>query len=162
MDLNGLDRAFANSARQVAEIHNAMDALNSIKIEADKKFERREKENHDNIEYLSKSAQESNQILREMNETLRQNNALLSEKNEMLENSLEGINQVLQNIFDLNTINSEEQKELLQQANALACEIAVSLDKGEKINWKDKSADVGVQTVVSAIGLLLRMKGINI
>lgn len=113
MDLNGLDRAFANSARQVAEIHNAMDAINSIKIEADKKYERREKENHDNIEYLSKSAQESNQILREMNETLRQNNALLSEKNEMLEDSLEGINQLLQNIFDLNTINSEEQKELL-------------------------------------------------
>lgn len=162
MDLNGLDRAFANSARQVAEIHNAMDAMNSIKIEADKKYERREKENHDNIEYLSKSAQESNQILREMNETLRQNNALLSENNEMLEDSLEGINQLLQNIFDLNTINGSEQKELLQQANALACEMAASLEKGEKINWKDKAADLGVQTVVSAIGLLLRMKGINI
>lgn len=78
----------------------------------------------------------------------------------MLEDSLEGINQLLQNIFDLNTINSTEKKELLQHANSLACEIAVSLDKGEKINWKDKAADAGVQTVVSAIGLLLRMKGI--
>lgn len=52
MDLNGLDRAFSNSARRVSEIQNAVDAINSIKIEADKKYERREKENHDNLENL--------------------------------------------------------------------------------------------------------------
>lgn len=135
-----------------------MDALHNIQIESDRKKELREKENHDNLDHISKSAQESNQILKEMNEALKQNNTLLAEKNEMLEQSLEGIQDWLQSIFELDVLNGTEQKELLQQANALACEMAVSIEQGEKIDWNDKAADVGIQTVVSAIG----MKGINI
>lgn len=162
MDFRGLNNAFANSASRVAEMQDAMDALRNIQIEADKKKEMREKDNHDNLDYLSKSAKESNEILKEMNQTLKQNNALLQEKNEILESSLKDIQSLLQSIFNLEELNGVEQKELLQQSNALACEMAVSLENGEKINWCDKAADVGVQTVISAIGVLLRMKGFNI
>ena len=162
MDFRGLNNAFANSARQVAEMQEAMDALHNVQIEADKKKEMREKDNHDNLDFLSKSAKESNEILKEMNQTLKQNNALLQEKNEILEERLADIQSLLQSIFNLNEMNGAEQKELLQQANALACEMAVSLENGEKINWLDKAADGGVQAVISAVGILLRMKGFNI
>ena len=48
----------------------------------------------------------------------------------------------------------------MQQANALACEMAVAIDSGEKINWKDKAADGSVQVILFAITSLLRMKGL--
>ena len=56
----------------------------------------------------------------------------------------------------------ESQKDQIEQITVLACQIAESLDRGEKIDWKDKAADGGVQMVISAICMALRMKGINI
>ncbi len=65
---------------------------------------------------------------------------------------------VLKMIFNID----ESQKDQIEQITVLACQIAESLDRGEKIDWKDKAADGGVQMVIAAICMALRMKGINI
>lgn len=85
---------------------------------------------------------------------------LLEEKNLTLEESLKSIKEILQALFSTTAENGAIQEDLLKQSNALACEISYSLDQGQKIDFKDKAADIGVQGLITAIGVLLRMKGI--
>lgn len=100
------------------------------------------------------------QTLKEMNEVLKQNNKLLQEKNESLEIKLSNIQDVLYEILDVDIQNGEDQKKLMQEATALACEIVTALERGEKVNLKDKVADVGVQTFIFAVSTVLKMKGL--
>ncbi len=83
---------------------------------------------------------------------------LLEKTNENLESYLSEMTNVLKMIFNID----ESQKDQIEQITVLACQIAESLDRGEKIDWKDKAADGGVQMVIAAICMALRMKGINI
>lgn len=162
MDLSGFNQAIANSAMRVQALNNAIEESKRIEYEDKIRKEKQDKENHDNLDFLAQNAQETIEVLKDMNSVLKRNNELLEEKNEGLEKSLSDIYGVLQEIFDVNFQNGLEQKELLQQANALACEISATLDRGEKVDWKDKAADGGVQVVISAISILLKMKGILI
>jgi len=50
----------------------------------------------------------------------------------------------------------------MQQILALACEISVTLDKGEMISWKDKFADLGVQFIPAVLLELFKIRGIII
>ena len=83
---------------------------------------------------------------------------LLEKTNENLESYLSEMTNVLKMIFNID----ESQKDQIEQITVLACQIAESLDRGEKIDWKDKVTDGGVQMVIAAICMALRMKGINI
>ena len=160
MDFSGLNEAIAHSAAQFQAVNDAIEKSRRIEYEVKQKKEKQEQDNHDNLDFLAQSAQETIDVLKDMNQVLKKNNELLEEKNEGLENSLSDIYRVLEDIFNVDLQNGSEQKDLLQQANVLACEIAVTLDKGDKVNWKDKAADGSVQVVLSAIGLLLKMRGI--
>ena len=156
------DLSVVNSAQMLSRINEETEKMNEqLRKVGEERFERVE-ETRKNIRDIAQNANETNQLLKDLNKSLLETNELLVEKNEQLEDSLIGMTEILKSLFADNLSNWNNQIELMRQANALACEIAVSLDKGEKINWKDKAADVGVQTVVSAIGLLLRMKGIII
>ena len=160
MDLSGFNQAIANSAMQVQALGASIEENKRIEYEDKIRKEKQEEDNHDNLDFLAKNAQETIEILQDMNNVLKRNNELLEEKNEGLENTLSAIYEILGEIFEVNLQNGYDQKELLQQANALACEISATLDCGEKVDWKDKAADGGVQVVISAIGILLKMKGI--
>lgn len=85
---------------------------------------------------------------------------LLKEKNEKLESTLEQICGLLRDIFSEEIKSGEEQTELAKKTNALLCEISVAIDRGEKIDWKDKAADCGIQVVFAALGQFLMGKGI--
>lgn len=148
------------SARQLQSITENLEELDRIQSEATRKKEQREAENHDNIDFLAKNAQESVEILKEMNAALKENNMLLKEKNEKLESTLEQICGLLRDIFSEEIKSGEEQTELAKKTNALLCEISVAIDRGEKIDWKDKAADCGIQVVFAALGQFLMGKGI--
>ncbi len=128
--------------------------------------ERRKKQqaedNHDNLDYLVKNSRETICVLKEMNQVLKKQVELLQNENSDLQHSLEAISNILNELLDIDIKNGDEQKLLMQQANALACEMAVAIDSGKKINWKDKAADGSVQVILYAITSLLRIKGLII
>ncbi|SEK33719.1 hypothetical protein SAMN02910377_00644 [Pseudobutyrivibrio ruminis] len=151
MDFNGFNMSSATSAVKVAEIAAQTEEL-ARKVGAESlRQEVREQENHDNLNSLANDSQEIITLMKRHIE-------LLETTNEKLESNLSEVTSVLKLIFD----NGEMQKDHMEQITALACQIAESLDRGEKIDWKDKAADGGVQFVVSAICMALRMRGINI
>lgn len=156
------DLSVFNSAQMIARINEETEKMNEqLRRVGEERYER-EEETRKNIRDIAQNANETTQLLKDLNKSLTETNELLVEKNKQLEDSLIGMTDILKALFYENISNWKDQKGLMLQANALACEMAVSLDKGEKINWKDKAADVGAQTAVAAISLLLRMKGINI
>ena len=151
MDFNGLNMASATSAVKVAEIAaQTKEMARKAGIENQRK-EAREQENHDNLNALANDSQEMIALMKRQIE-------ILETSNEKLETHLSEITNALKMIFDID----ENQKDQMQQITALACQIAESLDRGEKIDWKDKAADGGVQIAISAICMALRMKGFNV
>lgn len=66
----------------------------------------------------------------------------------------------INNKYNITVENGEIQEDLIRQANALACKILNTLDRDEKVDLKDKTADLGVQGFILTIGILLKMKGI--
>ena len=151
MDFNGIDMASATSARKVAEIAEKIELSNRQAAIDKNKKERREIENHNNLNSLANDSQEMVMLMKRHIE-------LLEATNDKLESYLSEMTSVLKMIFTID----ESQKEQMQQIKSLAFQISESLDRGEKIDWKDKAADGGVQMVISAICMALRMKGINI
>lgn len=151
MDINGLNMASATSAVKVAEIANQIDEMNRNATVKKQQKEVQEQENHDNLNSLVNDSQEMIALMKRQIE-------MLETSKESLENHLSEMTDALKLIFSID----EKQKDQMQQITALACQIAESLDRGEKIDWKDKAADGGIQMVISAICMALRMKGINI
>ena len=151
MDFNGLNMSSATSAAKVAEI--AAQTKEMVRKVGDENLRKevREQENHDNLNSLANDSQEMVALMKRQIEMLEASNA-------SLESHLFEMTSVLKLILNVD----EDQKDQMQQITALACQIAESLDRGEKIDWKDKAADGGVQMVISAICMALRMKGINI
>ena len=151
MDFNGLNMSSATSAAKVAEI--AAQTKEMVRKVGDENLRKevREQENHDNLNSLANDSQEMVALMKRQIEMLEASNA-------SLESHLFEMTSGLKLILNVD----EDQKDQMQQITALACQIAESLDRGEKIDWKDKAADGGVQMVISAICMALRMKGINI
>ncbi len=151
MDFNGLNMSSATSAAKVAEI--AAQTKEMVRKVGDENLRKevREQENHDNLNSLANDSQEMIALMKRQIE-------MLEASKESLESNLSEMTNALKLILN----DDEVQKDQLQQITALACQIAESLDRGEKIDWKDKAADGGVQMVISAICMALRMKGINI
>jgi seryl-tRNA synthetase len=162
IDLSGINRAVANSARQASDIFSGLEESRRLAIKASEEREKRENENHDNLEMIEKNTLITIEALQETNSLLKENNALLKEKNDKLEQSLGEISGILKDLLVVNVENGDDQKEQMQQVMALACEISVTLDKGEKINWKDKFADLGVQLIPAVLMEVLKMRGIII
>ena len=151
MDFNGINMASATSAVQVAEIAAQANAMaRQAGIEKQRKGAL-EKENHDNLNSLANDSQEMISLMKRQIE-------MLDRSNKNLANNLSEMTDVLKLIFNV----EESQKDQMQQVIDLACQIAESLNRGEKIDWKDKAADGGVQLAISAICMALRMRGINI
>lgn len=123
---------------------------------------KRENENHDNLEMIEKNTSITIEALQETNSLLKENNALLKEKNDELEKALGEISTLLKESLVVDQENGVIQKEQMQQILAIACDISVTLDKGENINWKDKFADLGVQFIPAVLMEVLRMRGIII
>ena len=151
MDFNGLNMSAVTSAVKVAEAAAQMNEMNQKSLVEKRRKEAQEQENHDNLNALANDSQEMIALMKRQIE-------ILETSNEKLENHLFEMTEALKMIFSID----ENQKDQMQQITALACQIAESLDRGEKIDWKDKAADGGVQMVISAICMALRMKGINI
>lgn len=151
MDFNGLNMASATSAVKVAEIAAQTKKIARQKDAENLRREAREQENHDNLNTLANDSQEMIALMKRQIE-------MLEASKESLESNLSEMTNALKLILN----DDEVQKDQLQQITALACQIAESLDRGEKIDWKDKAADGGVQMVIYAICMALRMKGINI
>ena len=160
MDCYGFNKAIANSAKEVSYIAEQIEETKRIELEEKQRKNIQDRENHDNLGYLAQNSLETINVLKEMNQVLKNHVELLEKERDGLENHLTDIYKVLSEVLETDIQNGEEQRELLQQANALACEISSTLDRGEKINWKDKTADGGVQVVISALGILMKMKGI--
>ena len=158
MDFKGIKTANICSGQQVSEIANMMQR----EFAEERRKNQQAEENHDNLEYLVKNSQETIDVLKDMNLVLKKHVELLESENSDLQNSLAGVSDILHELLIVDIQNGDEQRMLMQQANALACEIAVALDSGEKVNWKDKAADGGVQVILSAIAIFLRMNGFNI
>lgn len=151
MDFNGFNMSSATSAVKVAEIAAQTEEL-ARKVGAESlRQEVREQENHDNLNSLANDSQEIITLMKHHIE-------LLEKTNENLESYLFEMTNVLKMIFNID----ESQKNQIEQITSLACQIAESLNRGEKINWKDKAADAGIQMTLAGICMALRMRGINI
>lgn len=151
MDINGLNMASGTSAVKVAEIANQIDEINRNAAIKKQQKEVQEQENYDNLNSLVNDSQEMIALMKRQIE-------MLEKSKESLENHLSEMTDVLKLVFSID----ENQKDQMQQITALACQIAESLERGEKLDWKDKVADGGIQMVISAICMALRMKGLNI
>lgn len=162
IDLSGINRTVANSARQASDIFSSLEESRRLAIKASEERVKHENENHDNLEMIEKNTSITIEALQETNYLLKENNALLKEENDELEKALGEISTLLKESLVVDQENGAIQKEQMQQIMALACEISVTLDKGEKINWKDKFADLGVQLIPAVLLEVLRMRGIII
>lgn len=162
IDLSGFNQALANSAKQANEVFSSIEESRRLAIKASEERIKRENENHDNLEMIEKNTSITIEALQETNSLLKENNALLKEKNDKLEKTLDEIRVLLKESLVVDQENGEIQKEQMQQILALACEISVTLDKGEMINWKDKFADLGVQFIPAVLLELFKMRGIII
>lgn len=160
MDMSGFNAAIANSALRVQEISESLEEQRRVEWQERQRKEQQELENHDNLDFIANSSKETIEILKEMYQVQKRNSELLEEKSDSLELTLNSITDLLINLFASTVENGEIQEDLLRQANALACEISNTLDRGEKVDFKDKAADLGVQGFISAIGILLKMRDI--
>lgn len=149
-----------NSARKICESARRDGEKKRIETEVKQQKDMNDKENHDNLDAIAKNSNEAIKNLHELNEALKKNNELLEEKNKSLELGLNNIHEVLEDIFTVNCQSAEIQQEQIEQINALIGQISESLNRGEKVNWKDKIADASVQTVIAAIGAILKINGI--
>ncbi len=162
LDLRAVSQSMANSAKMASYISDSFQKKERLEAEEKKLREKRENENHDNLEMIEKNTSITIEALQETNSLLKENNALLEEKNDELEKALGEISTLLKESLVVDQENGAIQKEQMQQVMALACEISVTLDKGEKINWKDKFADLGVQLIPAVLLEVLRMRGVII
>ena len=151
MDFTTQNITNLTSAVKVADNYELMKEMNSKVLEEKNKLAIQEQENHDNLKSITNNSNEMVTLLRRHIE-------LLEETNEKLEANISEITNVLSLIFNTDV----EQKEQMQQISALACQISETLDRGEKIDWKDKAADAGIQMTLAGICMALRMRGINI
>ncbi len=160
LDLAQFNLANATSAQMAARIGEDMEHTRKINQLEYEKREQRASENHDNIAILANNSYEAIEALKENNSLLREQKEALEKSVMNLQSSLDSIVNILGDIFTVDYIHADDEKKLLQEANALACEIAVSLESGERIDWKDKVIDGGVQAAVAGIGVVLKNRGI--
>lgn len=149
-----------SSAKGYHNYSSQIELLNKKEGEHAKCREQRDSENHDNLESIAQNTGESVEYLKELNEALKKSNELLEEKNESLQVELSNVLELLHSIFDVEQDRVEENREFMRQATELACDIDMSLKKGERINWKDKAVDTGIQVIFQAFEILLKMNGI--
>lgn len=149
--MDGMTLPYANSARQIYEICLEQERMGEQIAEAAREKEIRENENHDHLERIARSTEESDKTLKDLNQTLKENNAFLKEKNRRLEDSLDTIRSILISVCEIEYQNGKQEKAQLESVNSLACQISNALDSSKKVNLKEKIADVGVQTFAAAL-----------
>ena len=143
-------------AEMEANLRNASNALAATQRER----ERNEREQRENIRRIADNSEDTVNALKETNELLRQNNELLKRENESLSGKLDEINKILGNLFDLEEENGEEQKELLQQALALAVQIDMSITQNGKFDWKGTLANTTTTGLFMGLQVYLHSKGL--
>lgn len=158
--MSNFDLESINSAKRLAEKSETESFLFNQLVQEKREKEERENENHENLKQIAQSTEKSKMTLEKMNQTLEDCNALLIEKNKSLQDSLETIRDILMLINDTESQNGEREKDQLESINALACQISESLDSSKKLDFKDKMADVGVQSFVAAMLQVLKWRGI--
>ena len=149
--MDGMTLPYANSARQIYEASLEQERWAEQVAEAAREKEIRENENHDHLERIARSTEESDKTLKDLNQTLKENNALLKEKNRRLEDSLDTIRSILISVCEIEYQNGKQEKAQLESVNALACQISNALDSGKKANLRGKIVDAGVQTFAAAL-----------
>ena len=122
--------------------------------------ERNEQEKRDSLKRIADNSEDTVNALKETNELLRQNNELLKRENESLSQRLEQVNKILENLFELEEENGEEQKELIQQALALAIQIDMSISENGKFDWKSAFANTTTTGLFMGLQVYLHSKGL--
>jgi hypothetical protein len=153
MDYNGYDYPLATSATQLSNMSERFEEKQRIESEEKQLKELQDKENHDNLDSIAQYSYETVQNLKEIIK-------LLQEKNERLESQIETTNEILRLLFYVENQSCENQTEQLQQLYALEGQIAEALLRGERVNWKEKITDASIQTVIAAVGVVLKMRGL--
>ncbi len=160
VDLNTSVSTNINSAQNAMERKNTQDKTTEVIGQLiTYKFAKAEQDRK-NLDKLAKNSEEANDSLREINRMLKEKNELLTEQNQQLNNKLEEINRILNLLLNCTDEGNQDSKELKMQANALLCEISVTLDKGEKVDLKEKLADCSANVISTAFVMYLQSKGL--
>lgn len=122
--------------------------------------ERNEREKRESLKRIADNSEDTVNSLKETNELLRQNNELLKLENENLSQRLDDISRILSKLFELEEENGDAQKDLLQQAVALAVQIDMSITENGKFDWKSALANTTTTGLFMGLQVYLHSKGL--
>lgn len=122
--------------------------------------ERNEQEKRESLRRIADNSQDTVNALKETNELLKQNNELLKRENESLSQRLDEMSKILGGLFELEEENSDEQKELLRQAVALAIQIDMSITENGKFDWKNALTNTTTTGLFMGLQVYLHNKGL--
>ena len=152
------NQATATSAYKVSQIHKENNELLSQIIESNRQEREMKEDNHKALGRIADNSDTTVTALLDANSSLKQLNELLQEKNSTMQQAIMDMHVMLGQIINSMNENADAQKQLLQDANALACQMAVSLESGEKIDWKKKFVDGATQSLLLAFDYFIKMK----